>query len=57
MIAYFPMVISALIYQRFTTGGIAESRSIAFLMLIICMTLFFIIRYFTRKRGVDHDRS
>ena len=40
MIAYFPMVVSTLIYHRFTTGGLEESRSIAFIMLVVCLLVF-----------------
>ncbi len=56
MIAYFPMVISALIYQRFSIGGIDESRSIAFMMIIICIVVFYAIRYLVQRRGVPDDR-
>jgi molybdate/tungstate transport system permease protein len=58
MIAYFPMVVSTLIYQRFTTGGLAESRSVAFIMIIICIAVFVVFRWLTRKVGrYDHDRA
>lgn len=56
MIAYFPMVISTLIYYRFTTGGIAESQAIAFLLIIVCLLLFYGFRLLTRRVGVLHDR-
>lgn len=56
MIAYFPEVISALIYQRFSTGGVAESRSIAFIMIVVCLVVFFALRTLTRTRGVNDDR-
>ncbi len=51
MIAYFPMVVSTLIYQRFTTGGLAESRSVAFIMILICIAVFIIFRWVTRTAG------
>jgi len=57
MIAYFPMVISTLIYFRFNTGGIAESQAIAFLLILLCLVLFFIFRFLTRRAGVYDDRS
>jgi molybdate/tungstate transport system permease protein len=58
MIAYFPMVVSTLIYQRFTTGGLAESRSVAFIMIIICLTVFVLFRWVMRKvRRPDYDRA
>ncbi len=58
MIAYFPMVVSTLIYQRFTTGGLAESRSVAFIMILICIAVFVMFRWATRTAGRhDHDRA
>jgi molybdate/tungstate transport system permease protein len=58
MIAYFPMVVSTLIYQRFTTGGLAESRSVAFIMILICIAVFIVFRWITRAAGRhDHDRA
>jgi len=58
MIAYFPMVVSTLIYQRFTTGGLAESRSVAFIMILICIGVFIVFRWITRAAGRhDHDRA
>jgi molybdate/tungstate transport system permease protein len=57
MIAYFPLVISTLIYYRFTTGGIAESQAVAFLLILICLVLFFVFRLLTRRAGVYDDRG
>ena len=58
MIAYFPMVASTLIYQRFTTGGLAESRSVAFIMIVICIGVFIVFRWLTRAAGRhEHDRA
>lgn len=58
MIAYFPMVVSTLIYQRFTTGGLAESRSVAFIMILICIGVFIVFRWITRAaEGHRHDRA
>jgi molybdate/tungstate transport system permease protein len=57
MIAYFPMVVSTLIYQRFTTGGLEESRSIAFIMLVICLVVFLAFRMISHQWGRNHDRT
>jgi molybdate/tungstate transport system permease protein len=57
MIAYFPMVVSTLIYHRFTTGGLAESRSITFLMMIACILVFLAFRLASHGWGRRHDRS
>lgn len=58
MIAYFPVVVSTLIYQRFTTGGLSESRSVAFIMITICIAVFMLFRWVTRKAGrYQYDRT
>lgn len=57
MIAYFPVVISSLIYQRFVTGGITESRSVAFIMLILCLGLFIGIRMIIKRLGRYNDSA
>jgi len=56
MIAYYPMVISTLIYYRFTTGGIKESSTVAFVMIIACLGAFFVLRYVSRFLGRYDDR-
>jgi molybdate/tungstate transport system permease protein len=56
MVAYFPMVISTLIYQRFSTGGLAESRSVAFIMVAVSFLIFLMVRWAAGKRGRAHDR-
>ena len=57
MIAYFPMVVSTLIYHRFTTGGLSESRSIAFIMLVACLIVFLVFRLISHGWGKRHDRT
>jgi molybdate/tungstate transport system permease protein len=56
MIAYFPMVISTLIYQRFSTGGLAEARSVAFIMIMVSFVLFLLVRRVAGGAGRVHDR-
>jgi molybdate/tungstate transport system permease protein len=57
MIAYFPMVISTLIYYRYGTGGLQESMGIAFVMILICGAIFILFRLLMKKSGVFHDRD
>jgi molybdate/tungstate transport system permease protein len=57
IIAYFPMVVSTLIYERFTTAGLAESRSIAFLMILIFTAVFAVFAFLTRGTRREHDRA
>lgn len=56
MIAYYPMIVSTLIYYRFTTGGLKESTAIAFLMILASFSVFLILRVATRYLGRYDDR-
>jgi molybdate/tungstate transport system permease protein len=56
MIAYYPMVISTLIYYKFTTGGIRESSAVAFVMIVACFLVFIVLRTITRHLGRYDDR-
>jgi len=56
MIAYYPMIISTLIYYRFTTGGIKESTAVAFVMIVACLVVFLVLRTITRFVGRYDDR-
>jgi molybdate/tungstate transport system permease protein len=51
MIAYFPMVISSLIYYRFATGGLSEAMSVALVMIVICGIIFVLFRVLLKKKG------
>jgi molybdate/tungstate transport system permease protein len=57
MIAYFPLVISTLIFYRFSTGGLAESRDIAFIMILLCGVIFLLFRLLTARKGRYDDRA
>ena len=56
MIAYYPMVISTLIYNRFMTGGLKESSAVAFVMIAACLIVFAILRFTVGKIGGAYDR-
>jgi len=56
MIAYYPMVISTLIYYRFTTGGLKESSTVAFVMIIACFGAFLVLRFISRFMRRYDDR-
>ena len=56
MIAYYPMIVSTLIYYRFTTGGLKESSAIAFLMILASFSVFLVLRLGTRYLGRYDDR-
>lgn len=56
MIAYYPMVISTLIYYKFTTSGLKESSTVAFVMILACFAAFIVLRVATRYIGRYDDR-
>jgi molybdate/tungstate transport system permease protein len=56
MIAYYPMVISTLIYYKFTTAGLKESTAVAFAMILVCLVVFAILRILMKRVGVYDDR-
>jgi molybdate/tungstate transport system permease protein len=56
IIAYYPMIVSTLIYYRFTTGGLKESSAIAFLMILASFSVFLVLRISTRYLGRYDDR-
>lgn len=56
MIAYYPFIISTLIYYSFTTDGIRTSRSIAFVVIVVSLAVFYLLRRMTRYLGRYDDR-
>jgi molybdate/tungstate transport system permease protein len=56
MIAYYPFVISTLIYYTFTTSGIKASSTVAFVMILACFAAFITLRLLTRYTGRYDDR-
>ncbi len=56
MIAYYPFIVSTLIYYSFTTDGIRTSRSIAFTVIVVSFIVFLVLRRLTRYVGRYDDR-
>ncbi|WP_261596847.1 ABC transporter permease [Methanoculleus formosensis] len=56
MIAYYPFIVSTLIYYSFTTDGIHTSRSIAFTVILVSFGVFYLLRRMTRYLGRYDDR-
>jgi molybdate/tungstate transport system permease protein len=44
LLAYYPMVASTLIYERFLMYGLEGSRPIAVLLMLICFGIFISFR-------------
>lgn len=47
ILVYYPMIAPTLIYERFTSFGIEYSRPIAVLLILICISVFTILRFIT----------
>jgi molybdate/tungstate transport system permease protein len=45
ILAYHPMVAPVMIYERFGAFGLSYARPVAALLIIICLIVFFILRY------------
>jgi len=56
MIAYYPMVISTLIYYKFTLEGLKASTATAFTIVLFCFIAFAILRYLMKFVGRYDDR-
>jgi molybdate/tungstate transport system permease protein len=50
IIAYYPMVASVLIYDRFLSKGLLASRPVAILLLLICLLIFIALKLLVRKK-------
>jgi len=57
MIAYYPFIISTLIYYSFATEGIRTSRSIALVVIVVSLGVFYLLRRLTRYLGRYDDRA
>jgi molybdate/tungstate transport system permease protein len=55
IIAYHPMVTSVLIFERFNAFGLKYARPVAALFILICLTVFILLRLLSRER--NHDRA
>ncbi len=50
IIAYHPMVTPVLIWERFTSFGLAYARPVAAVFMIICLTVFVLMRLLAGKK-------
>ena len=49
IIAYHPMTTPVLVFQRFNDYGLAYARSAAVLLILICVTIFAVLRFIGRE--------
>jgi molybdate/tungstate transport system permease protein len=51
VLAYHPRVACTLIYDRFTTFGLAASRPVAVLLVLLCLFIFVLVRLAAGRRS------
>jgi len=51
IIAFYPMIAPTLIFYRFTTHGLKESQPIAVLLILVCFSVFIVLRTSTKYWG------
>ena len=56
VIAYHPMTTPVMVFQRFQDFGLAHARSVAVLLVLICVAVFVVLRLLARRpvSKVDH---
>jgi len=47
VVAYHPMIAPVLIYERFEGYGLKYSQPVAVWLVMVCLSLFFVLRYLT----------
>lgn len=47
IVAYHPMTAPVLLYERFEGYGLKYSQPVAFWLVLVCLSLFFVLRYLT----------
>lgn len=50
VVAYHPMIAPVLIYERFEGYGLKYSQPIAVWLVLVCLSLFFILRFLTHSK-------
>ena len=49
IIAYHPMTTPVMVFQRFNDYGLAHARSVAVLLILICVAIFVVLRFVARS--------
>jgi molybdate/tungstate transport system permease protein len=50
IVAYHPMVAPVMIYERFTAYGLKYSQPVAVWLILVCLLLFLLIRFFSTSK-------
>ncbi len=53
ILAYHPMVTSILVFERFESYGLKYAKPVAALLILLCLTIFIILRILTRRNKIN----
>jgi len=56
IIAYHPMTTPVMVFQRFNDFGLANARSVAVLLILICVAIFILLRLFSGRLKIKGGR-
>ncbi len=57
IIAYHPMTTPVMVFQRFNDYGLAYARSVAVVLIIICVAIFMVVRFLARQRAIQEPQN
>ncbi len=57
IIAYHPMTTPVMVFQRFNDYGLAYARSVAVLLIIICVAIFVAVRFLARHPAQEAQNA
>jgi molybdate/tungstate transport system permease protein len=53
IVAYHPMIAPVLMYERFTAYGLKYSQPVGVWLILVCLSLFMVLRLFSLPVRVD----
>jgi molybdate/tungstate transport system permease protein len=57
IVAYHPMIVPVLIWERFTSFGLSYARPVSALFILICLLFFIGLRYITIEKKKPHAQG
>ena len=57
IIAYHPMTTPVMVFQRFSDYGLNYAKSVAVLLILICVSLFVVLRLLSRPKGRESTNA
>ena len=57
VIAYHPMTTPVMVFQRLQDFGLAYARSVAVLLVLVCVSVFIVLRVLARRPATEAERA